>query len=276
MLRGKTFLLIFLLQFLCSLCFRERKTIFTWCRKQKADVIFLQETHSTKDNETIWKREWGAPLFCSHGANNARGVAILIRNNFDCVVEVTVVDTNGRFIILKVILKGEQAVLVNVYGPNRDNKLVDFYHLVLQSLKQNDFDEIENIIMGGDFNCPLNSIIDKRGGNLIPRQSVINTIESLQSELDLHDIWRVKNSTRRSFTWSQPEPLIMSRLDYRLTSNCLSDNVCNVDFIPSIKTDHSAIIIELKDIDDRVKGPGIWKLNCSLLSDQLYVEEIIL
>ena len=66
----------------------------------------------------------------------------------------------------------------------------------------------------------------------------------------------------------------MSRLDYRLTSNCLSDNVWNVDIIPSIKTDHSAIIIEFKDIDDRVKGPGIWKLNCSLLSDQLYVEEI--
>ena len=138
-------------------------------------------------------------LFCSHGADNARGVAILIRNNFDCVVEETVVDTNGIFIILKVILKGEQAVLVNLYGPDRDNKLVDFYHLVLQSLKQNDFDEIENIIMGGDFNCPLNPIIDKRGGNLIRRRSVINTIESLQSELDLHDIWRVKNPTRRAY-----------------------------------------------------------------------------
>ena len=61
----------------------------------------------------------------------------------------------------------------------------------------------------------------------------------------------------------------MSRLDCWLISNCLSDNVWNVDIIPSIKTDHSAIIIEFKDINDRVKGPGIWKLNCSLLSDQL-------
>jgi len=88
--------------------FRKRITIFPWCRKQKADVIFLQETRSAKDNESMWKREWGAPLFCSHGANNARGVAILIRNNFDCVVEETVVDTSSRFIILKVILEGEQ------------------------------------------------------------------------------------------------------------------------------------------------------------------------
>ena len=92
--------------------FRKRRTLFTWCRKQKADVIFLQETHSTKDNELLWKREWGAPFFCSHGANNSRGVAILIRNNFDCSVEKIVTDANGRYIMLKVLLRGERAILV--------------------------------------------------------------------------------------------------------------------------------------------------------------------
>ena len=253
--------------------FRKRRTIFTWCRKQKADVIFLQETHSTKDNELLWKREWGAPFFCSHGANNSRGVAILIRNNFDCAVEEIVTDANGRYIMLKVLLRGERAILVNIYGPNRDNKLVDFYHSVLQSIKTNDFDS-DNIIMGGDFNCPLNPIVDKRGGNLMPRQSVINAIESLQWELDLHDVWRIKNPTERSFTWSQPEPLVLSRLDYWLISNSISDNVCEVDIIPSIKTDHSAIKIEFKDVGDGVKGPGLWKLNCSLLRDEVYVNEI--
>ena len=153
--------------------FRKRKTIFTWCRKQKADIIFLQETHSTEKNEAQWKREWGAPFFCSHGANNARGVAILIRNNFDCIVEQKVADAHGRFLILKVLLNGEQTLLVNIYGPNRDNELVAFYLSLLQTIVKNDFDTIENIIMGGDFNCPLNPTLDKRGGNLFPRQCVI-------------------------------------------------------------------------------------------------------
>ena len=172
-----------------------------------------------------------------------------------------------------ILLIGERAILVNIYGPNRDNKLVDFYHSVLQSIKTNYFDS-DNIIMGGDFNCPLNPIVDKRGGNLMPRQSVINAIESLQWELDLHDVWRIKNPTERSFTWSQPEPLVLSRLDYWLISNSISDNVCEVDIIPSIKTDHSAIKIEFKDVGDGVKGPGLWKLNCSLLRDEVYVNEI--
>ena len=73
----------------------------------------------------------------------------------------------------------------------------------LQTIIQKDFDSIENIIFGGDFNCPLNPAVDKRGGNLIPRRSVINAIEQIQSERDLHDIWRIKNPTMRSYTWSQ-------------------------------------------------------------------------
>ena len=96
--------------------YRKRRTIFTWLRKQKPDIVILQETHSVQGNEVLWKREWGATLFCSHGANNARGVAILIRNNFDCTVMQSFIDINGRFIILKVLLCGEPALLVNIYS----------------------------------------------------------------------------------------------------------------------------------------------------------------
>ena len=80
-------------------------------------------------------------------------VAILIRNNFDCPVEEIVTDANGRCIMLKVLLKSERAILVNIYDPNRDNKLVDFYHSILQCIKTNDFDT-DNITLRGDFNCP--------------------------------------------------------------------------------------------------------------------------
>jgi len=80
--------------------FRKRRTIITWLRKQKPDIVFLQETHCAQGNEVLWKREWGATFFCTHGANNARGVAILIRNNFDCTAEKSIVDSNSKFIML--------------------------------------------------------------------------------------------------------------------------------------------------------------------------------
>ena len=106
-------------------------------------------------------------------------VAILIRNNFDCPVEEIVTDANGRCIMLKVLLKSERAILVNIYDPNRDNKLVDFYHSILQSIKTNDFDT-DNITMRGHFNCPIG---DKRSGNIMTGKSVINAIEVCNGNL---------------------------------------------------------------------------------------------
>ena len=60
--------------------FKKRRTIFTVCRKQKADFIFLQETHSKKDSEICWKNEWDGEVVMAHGSSNSRGMAILVRD----------------------------------------------------------------------------------------------------------------------------------------------------------------------------------------------------
>ena len=78
-------------------------------------------------------------------------------------------------------------------------QISNFVQNLLTTLRKNNFDEEENIIIGGDFNCPPHPILDRKGGLLIPRKSVVTTIEDLQEELDLVDIWRVKNPERKSF-----------------------------------------------------------------------------
>ena len=50
--------------------------------------------------------------------------------------------------------------------------------------------------------------------------------------------------------------------------------VSKTEIIPAIKTDHSAIYLEFENINKNVKGPGFWKLNCSVLNDGDYVAEI--
>ena len=76
---------------------KKRKIIFSWCRKVKSDIIFFQETHSTQEFEKQWEREWGGKVLFSHGANNARGVLILVRNGFDFNVDTVKTDTQGGF-----------------------------------------------------------------------------------------------------------------------------------------------------------------------------------
>ena len=76
-------------------------------------------------------------------------------------------------------------VLVNIYAPNKDKDLIQFFrklHILFQS---ENLDSEGNIILEGDFNCPLNPALDKRGGIMIPRRAAVDSIESLQGELDL-------------------------------------------------------------------------------------------
>lgn len=253
--------------------FHKRKTIYTWCRKKNADFSFLQETHSKEEIETQWKNEWGAEIIMLHGSSNSCGVAILINKGVDYTPHSKIMDPLGRYIILKAEIKEKIYVLINIYAPNNDKESFKFFSDLLAMLKNENLDEEENIIIG-DFNCPLNTILDKKGGLLMPRKSVVSIINSIQDYLDLIDIWRVKNPNTKSYTWSQNSPLIFCRLDYWLISNNLHDLTTSTDIIPAIKTDHSAISLELNNNDNQIKGLGLWKMNCALLEDDRYVDDV--
>ena len=75
-------------------------------------------------------------------------------------------------------------------------------------------------------------------------------------------------------TWSQNSPMIFCCLDYWLISNTLHDLVKTTDIIPSIKTVHAAISLQLVNDSNDIKGPGLWKMNCSVLDDKDYVNDI--
>ena len=109
---------------------------------------------------------------------------------------------------------------------------------------------------------------------MIPRKAVIESIECLQDELDLVDIWRAKNPETKSYTWSKKSPAFFCRLDYWLISNNLCDYVQSTGITPAVKTDHAAIDLCISDIVDEVKGPGMWKLNVSLLDDEDYLKDL--
>ena len=205
--------------------FKKRRMIYTWCRKRNSDIIFLQETHSTKEVEIQWRNEWGAKIYMSHGSSNSRGVAVLMKKGVGVTVHSEIIDPQGRFIVLKVEFNDNIYVLINVYAPNKDKDIVTFLEALRTTLQTENLDAEENLIVGGDFNCPINPILDKKGGSLLPRKSVVASISCFQENLDLVDIWRIKNPVTRSFTWSQNSPNIFCRLDYWLISNNLQDLV---------------------------------------------------
>ena len=165
-------------------------------------------------------------------------------------------------VISKVQVDDKAYVLVNIYARNKDKDSIQFFKKLHTLLRTENLDSEENIIVGGDFSCPLNPTLDKRGGIMIPRKSVVSSKECLQSELDLVDIWIIKNPQTKSYTWSQKSPAILW-----LISNNFCDFVNSTEIIPAIRTDHGAIRLSLGEIGE-AKGPGTWKMNVSLLDDE--------
>ena len=56
----------------------KRAKILKFLRDNIFNVIFLQETHSTRKCEKVWKTQFGGQIFYSHGESNACGCAIMI------------------------------------------------------------------------------------------------------------------------------------------------------------------------------------------------------
>ena len=113
---------------------------------------------------------------------------MLFKSKLDIVILQELFDSKGRLLALNVKINDKSYRLVNVYGPNKDGEAVRFYQTLSLNLRQMELDGDDNVIIGGDFNCPLDPTMDQKGGILIPRQHVINSIESIQSEFSLHDV----------------------------------------------------------------------------------------
>jgi len=97
----------------------------------------------------------------------------------DCIIHSKILDLVGRYVILKAEIKDKTYLLINIYAPNKNINIVEFLKDLGNTLQKEYFDEEENIILGGDFNCPLNLVLDEKGVKLLPRKSVVATMNKL-------------------------------------------------------------------------------------------------
>ena len=255
--------------------YKKRRAVFCWVRKQKADIILLQETFSSKDNEILWRNEWGGKVFYSHGTKHSRGLAVLIDKKKDCEIIEEITDQSGRILMLKTRLSENGLInwVVNVYAPNDDNSRTHLFRKLEQLLNKNVGDN-EKIVIGGDFNVVLNECIDKKGGVTGQRSESRKIIMQIMENFYLVDIWRVKNPNVRKYTWRQHNPPVHCRLDYFLISDSLQDNTIDTEIIPAYRSDHSGIYVDIQSSHQANRGRGYWKFNSQLLTEAEYTENL--
>ena len=181
-------------------------------------------------------------------------------------------DNDWRLLLLNIRCNETEYCLINIYSPTADHEdeQVTFYDNLERIIESN---LGKKIIIGGDFNTTF-ADIDRYSLTAHRNNRVSNKINQLIKQYDLIDIWRVRNPDKRRYTWRKGNPLVQSRLDFYLISTDASFDIFDCDIKPSIKTDHSMLVIKLLKPSPSDRGKGLWKFNSSLLSDIDFVEYI--
>ena len=144
--------------------FEKRKAVFSWLVNSDADIIFLQETYSTRDIENIWREQWKGEIFFSHGSNHSRGVLVLIKDNLDFKIHSTKPDAQGRYIFLDAYIQDSPYFIFNIYSPNTCSEQFLFLKDVSDILKGARVEQDHPFKVGGDFNIILDHVLDGQGG----------------------------------------------------------------------------------------------------------------
>ena len=119
----------------------------------------------------------------------------------------------------------------------------------------------------GDWNVTLEAI-DKKGGIQWKPSVYRDLLTEFMDELNLVDILRIKNPGKRCFTYESSALKMKSRIDFFLIPKSLIASTKAADIKTAIAPDHKAIRLFLQ-FESKKKGPGLWKLNNSLLNDLL-------
>jgi exonuclease III len=249
----------------------KRKMIFNNLKKING-ITLIQESHSEKCKENLWKSEWKSKMYFSHGLTNSRGICTIIPNHIDHILEEKISDNDGRILIIKIKLKNQSLVICNVYAPiqKEKDKQLQFIKKIKDMLTPF---QHENIIIGGDFNFYMNPKLDKSDKITSKNDNITyrNEIKSLLESMALSDPWRLANPELKRFTWHSRSK--SSRLDYFFTSDQLLNEISNYKINPGLSSDHSILIFELNN-DNIERGRGFWKFNSKLLHNPEYVKNI--
>ena len=162
----------------------KRRRVFSHIKQFKPAFIFLQETHIRGSNNPCLMSRWAGQHFHSSFQAKARGVSILVDQNIQFVHHNVISDTNGRFIIVSGKLYNTMMVLANVYAPNVDD--VGFLERFFSSLPDL---SLHSLILGGDFNCWLDPVLDRSSPNPDSISRSASFIHSFLSNFGISDVW---------------------------------------------------------------------------------------
>ena len=166
------------------------------------------------------------------------------------------------------LIDGSPVILVNYYASNNEADQVKLLNDLTHVFDELEITGITRFLWGGDFNIMFDISLDADGGS---PQLYIKSVAKLLSMMSENDLCYPDS---RRFSWRRKTPFLQRRLDYFFVSDSLQESIEMIDIIPSIASDHSAIILKLRPTYEGNRGRSYWKFNSSLTEDRQFVNSL--
>ena len=100
---------------------QKRCDILMYFKEMNANIVCLQDTHWVEKGITKVKEIWGHECFISGAKTNSRGVAILLKNNFEYKINTSTKDKEGNFVCINIETTAGVLNILSLCGPNTDS-----------------------------------------------------------------------------------------------------------------------------------------------------------
>ena len=193
----------------------------------------------------------------------SRGTAIFISKSLDFSIVKFHCDLDGRFQYIDIVIDNVPYKLINIYAPTNSVLRKEFFddiypYIMSQNMK----------IIGGDFNCIDNPLIDKIGGNIERGTDGCIKIKNIVSDFELFDVYRFLFPNKLNVTWCTRD--VSCRLDRVYLSKSLNTSVKSCINLPFDQSDHDGVFVSFKNNVEVKKGKGYWHFNNSVLNDNVF------
>ena len=225
-------------------------------------VVCLLEMHCTSLAEgQTWFLSSGFECSLSPGTARSAGFIVLFRPPLS--LEASWTDSDGSFFCLDLSSRAIRFKVACIYAPNRNPERDLFLAQVTDNL-----DPGTPTILAGDFNTVFNRSLDGCGSVVVDTSRESSAaLARLFKEIFCEDIWRYLHPSSSGFTWSRADGSFSSPIDLIGCPFAWFPSVPACDIMPCPFSDHCAL-------EFSASGPGLWKLNVSILEEREYFDII--
>ena len=123
-------------------------------------------------------------IYFSHGSSDSRRTLIAFQEGMDYTIEKSILDQEGRYVILQAKIQDSSVILINCYAPSVEGAKITFLSEINDIINNLVLEEDTTILWGGDFNSFLDVKLDADRGSQLKEKSICKLI-TMMSQFDL-------------------------------------------------------------------------------------------